>query len=483
MVLPMNRGSLFFLALTLASVGCEHTLDHDDVEHELEPIDTLDNVEEQGVYDCTERGDTGYRSGTPFSINVVTVDGRPVERSTANAYIALQAAAASDGVDVRIVSGFRTMAEQERLYSCYVDCNCNSCNLAARPGTSNHQSGHALDLNTSAGGVLSWLNNNGARFGFSRTVPSEAWHWEWWGSSSDYPSPCGGDQRCFTNPNFGGCDGTVVTRCDDNDQVGSGDCGFFGATCSTAGGNPHCVNPLCTSEVGGEDGSFCVDGTDRLATCSLGAVSEGDCAFYGAACSEAGGAGHCVHPQCLLHLDGGEDGRFCLDDTQLATCTLGAYDVGDCGAFGSKCSDQGGGHCVHFQCWSNLDGGEDGSFCVDGHTLGSCARGVPAQTDCATTGGTCVASNGGAQCSVPGAPAIPVEPEPEAPPAAAPDDDDDDDDDDDFAPSVRPSSGCSSFVILDGAPALGVLLLAPLRRWRRRPRSGIAVHTWAERAP
>jgi hypothetical protein len=95
----------------------------------------------------------------------------------------MQAAALRDGVRLSVVSGFRSMAEQQRLYACYVNCSCNSCNLAASPGFSNHQSGGALDLNTAAGGVLSWLNRNGSRFGFFRTVPSEDWHWEFLGPS------------------------------------------------------------------------------------------------------------------------------------------------------------------------------------------------------------------------------------------------------------------------------------------------------------
>jgi hypothetical protein len=94
-------------------------------------------------------------------------------------------------VNLHIVSGFRTMQEQEYLYSCYTHCNCNSCNLAARPGYSNHQSGHALDLNTSASGVYSWLEAHGAHYGFARTVPSEAWHWEWWGGGPG-GGPCAG---------------------------------------------------------------------------------------------------------------------------------------------------------------------------------------------------------------------------------------------------------------------------------------------------
>ncbi len=188
--------------LTIAAVcvaplsGCVTELDIDeDSDFGIEPEDDGSNLEEMGVYNCTERDDNGYRSGSRFSIKVVTVDGKPVERDTANAYIAMQEAAARAGVNIRIVSGFRTNAEQQRLYNCYVNCNCNSCNLAARPGYSNHQSGHALDLNTSASGVLNWLNNNGRRYGFSRTVPSEPWHWEWWGNSSDFNGPCGGAAR------------------------------------------------------------------------------------------------------------------------------------------------------------------------------------------------------------------------------------------------------------------------------------------------
>ena len=89
--------------------------------------------------------------------------------------------AQKDGVHLHIVSGFRTNAEQKYLYHCYTSCSCNGCNLAAKPGYSNHQSGHALDLNTSSPGVLHWLNNHAAHYGFKRTVSSESWHWEWWG--------------------------------------------------------------------------------------------------------------------------------------------------------------------------------------------------------------------------------------------------------------------------------------------------------------
>lgn len=142
-------------------------------------------------YDCTEHKDTGYVSGSPFEITVVTVDGDPVEVQTANAFIMLAAAAAQDGVGLKINSGFRTMSEQQYFYNCYINCNCNSCNVAAKPGYSNHQSGHALDINTASPGVLSWLNAHGPSYGWERTVPSEPWHWEWWGGGPPANGPCG----------------------------------------------------------------------------------------------------------------------------------------------------------------------------------------------------------------------------------------------------------------------------------------------------
>ncbi|MBK8264380.1 MAG: D-alanyl-D-alanine carboxypeptidase family protein [Nannocystis sp.] len=174
----------------LAERGEEHDPHEDDYE-ELGPEHYLSPPPGYYTYDCTEKKDTGYVKGVPYEITVVTVDGKPVEVATADAYLAMRAAAAADGVGIKVVSGFRTNAEQQYLYNCYINCNCNNCNLAAKPGYSNHQSGHALDLNSSAAGVGAWLMANGAAFGFARTVPSEPWHWEWWGGGPPTEGPCG----------------------------------------------------------------------------------------------------------------------------------------------------------------------------------------------------------------------------------------------------------------------------------------------------
>ncbi|CAF0785311.1 unnamed protein product [Adineta steineri] len=114
--------------------------------------------------------------------------------STACAFDKMAAAAKKSGVAIKIASGFRTIARQQYFWNCYTSKRCNGGNLAARPGTSNHGKGIALDLNTNCGKqtrarpncggsrVYQWLYKNGAKFGFTRTVFSEPWHWEFRGA-------------------------------------------------------------------------------------------------------------------------------------------------------------------------------------------------------------------------------------------------------------------------------------------------------------
>lgn len=149
------------------------SLDPDGTVDEIEPLSPEDIAETQSC-----RRATGYRRGRAFTICVVTVDGKPVEVNTARAYLRMKRAARAKGVYLHINSGFRTMAAQRYLYNCYRTKRCNNGNLAAPPGYSNHQSGHALDLNTSARGVYWFLSRYGRGYGFRRTVPSERWHWE-----------------------------------------------------------------------------------------------------------------------------------------------------------------------------------------------------------------------------------------------------------------------------------------------------------------
>lgn len=120
----------------------------------------------------------GYRHGRRQAIEVVALESVEVEVTTARAFLDMQAAAARDGIELRLKSGFRTAEEQRALFLAWRKGHGNK---AARPGQSNHQSGRALDIAVQAPGALAWLEANAATFRFKRTVKGEPWHWEYAG--------------------------------------------------------------------------------------------------------------------------------------------------------------------------------------------------------------------------------------------------------------------------------------------------------------
>ncbi|MBT9587302.1 M15 family metallopeptidase [bacterium] len=106
-------------------------------------------------------------------ISVVTRMGKQIGARIAQQFDDMVAAAKKDGVTLTITSGFRSRAEQERLYSAYKN---GTGNLAARPGTSNHEKGDAIDF---GGGqaAYDWLAKNASKFGMHGNVPGEPWHY------------------------------------------------------------------------------------------------------------------------------------------------------------------------------------------------------------------------------------------------------------------------------------------------------------------
>jgi hypothetical protein len=189
---------VFLLAMTVAALpflGCAAVAgdeEEDDDEHEEEGVGQASD-ELRSAVSCKERGDTAYKGGRPYSIQVIHIGGKAVSKTTGHAFLRMQAAAHAAGVKLSLTSGFRTQSEQTRLYNCYLSKRCNNGNLAARPGYSNHQNGAALDLSTS-----SWLSKNASKFGFVRTVPKEAWHYEFRGA--DPGGPCSRGATTSTLP-------------------------------------------------------------------------------------------------------------------------------------------------------------------------------------------------------------------------------------------------------------------------------------------
>ncbi|HEX4451564.1 MAG TPA: D-alanyl-D-alanine carboxypeptidase family protein [Kofleriaceae bacterium] len=133
------------------------------------------------VASAEARPAAGYVEGQKTTIKIVDVDGKDVETHTAKAFRVMQKAAHKAGVKLAIRSGFRSFKKQAELYK---DYRRGRGNLAAPPGYSNHESGRALDLYVTDHHAYDWLREHAGTYGFHRTVPGEAWHWEYLGDET-----------------------------------------------------------------------------------------------------------------------------------------------------------------------------------------------------------------------------------------------------------------------------------------------------------
>jgi zinc D-Ala-D-Ala carboxypeptidase len=136
---------------------------------------------------------SGSNGNLPDSALVSIGEGRHrLQPSAAAAYERMKKAAEADGIRWSVTDSYRTydqqvkLAQEKGLYS--------QGGLAARPGTSNHGWGLAVDLgggaNRSGSEQNEWLRQNAARYGF-RTIAREPWHWEYVGADA---VKYGGDQ-------------------------------------------------------------------------------------------------------------------------------------------------------------------------------------------------------------------------------------------------------------------------------------------------
>lgn len=89
------------------------------------------------------------------------------------------AAAKADGVTIRITSGRRSAAKQQRLLNEAIK-KYGSYKVATRwvlpPKYSAHVLGKAVDIGPTA--AMTWLNQNGWRYGVCRRYDNEPWHFE-----------------------------------------------------------------------------------------------------------------------------------------------------------------------------------------------------------------------------------------------------------------------------------------------------------------
>jgi D-alanyl-D-alanine carboxypeptidase len=118
--------------------------------------------------------------------------------SAANAWAAMRDAARVDGIELILISAFRSIDRQAELLSAKLAKGMTlgqALEYSAYPGHSEHHSGNAIDIGTTSARHLEeefentpafgWLAGNARHFGFSMSYPRgnpcgiayEPWHW------------------------------------------------------------------------------------------------------------------------------------------------------------------------------------------------------------------------------------------------------------------------------------------------------------------
>lgn len=97
----------------------------------------------------------------------------------AAALASASADAVGDGVRIEVNSGWRSRAEQAELFARAVaeyGSEEAAARWVARPGTSVHEAGEAVDIGPDA--AVRWLAAHGASYGLCQVYANEPWHYE-----------------------------------------------------------------------------------------------------------------------------------------------------------------------------------------------------------------------------------------------------------------------------------------------------------------
>ena len=134
----------------------------------------------------------------PDLVSLNGYGGGQMERAAAENFKEMSDAAKQDGVSIYNVSGYRSFDTQTYLYNNYVskDGVEKADTYSARPGTSEHQTGLATDINSVSSdfeytSAYKWLINNSYKYGFILRYPKgkeyitgymyEPWHYRYLG--------------------------------------------------------------------------------------------------------------------------------------------------------------------------------------------------------------------------------------------------------------------------------------------------------------
>jgi hypothetical protein len=151
----------------------------------------------------------GYVRRPVAAAELVTVDGRRLQASAAEAWVAMKAAARAEGVSLVMTSAHRDLGEQQSLFRQRLGGGRSAAAIGAAlqtsapPGYSKHHGGYALDIGQAGGTEAGFINTRAyawladydftraKRFGFIPSYPvggenmgpdPEAWEFVWVGA-------------------------------------------------------------------------------------------------------------------------------------------------------------------------------------------------------------------------------------------------------------------------------------------------------------
>lgn len=123
------------------------------------------------------------------------------------AWQAMKAAAAADGIEIYLISAYRSVERQAEIIRAKLDAGAAIADILtvlAPPGYSEHHTGRAVDLTCPDApavqqgfeltAAFAWLKANANRFGFVMSYPPgnasgycyEPWHWCFQGAEEDF---------------------------------------------------------------------------------------------------------------------------------------------------------------------------------------------------------------------------------------------------------------------------------------------------------
>lgn len=145
-------------------------------------------------------GDFKPKNLVPVDAGYHVNDGKKYEldQKALEAFIEMADAAKEDGIDIKIISAYRSNDYQEYLYNKYKDRNGqeDADRYSARPGHSEHETGLAIDINDVSQAfentdAFKWLSENAHLYGYILRYPKgmehrtgyiyEPWHYRFVG--------------------------------------------------------------------------------------------------------------------------------------------------------------------------------------------------------------------------------------------------------------------------------------------------------------